>query len=150
MLLRRRNVTFSHLHLCFNGSLSASTPSVWEQTTHSGETPLFLAVSNCLLENACFLLLNGCNPNAKNFEGNSPLLTGKQTCFWESPRFQVSSLPLVSKATFGASWCPCDSGPKWLVIGTRFIRNFSIGCPVRLPVAISQEIGFDSWHHMVT
>ncbi|XP_009198770.1 ankyrin repeat and SOCS box protein 14 [Papio anubis] len=56
-------------------TLSASDPSLWEQTTHNGETPLFLAVSNCLLENATFLLLNGCNPNAKNFEGNSPLLT---------------------------------------------------------------------------
>ncbi|XP_070093435.1 ankyrin repeat and SOCS box protein 14 [Equus caballus] len=56
-------------------TLKASKPSVWEQTTHDGETPLFLAVSNCLLENANFLLLNGCNPNAKNFEGNSPLLT---------------------------------------------------------------------------
>ncbi|KAI4553815.1 hypothetical protein MJT46_015995 [Ovis ammon polii x Ovis aries] len=31
---------------------------------------------NCLLENVSFLLLNGCNPNAKNVEGNSPLLTG--------------------------------------------------------------------------
>uniref|UniRef100_A0A8C0CYH5 Ankyrin repeat and SOCS box containing 14 n=1 Tax=Balaenoptera musculus TaxID=9771 RepID=A0A8C0CYH5_BALMU len=56
-------------------TLKASKPSVWEQTTHNGETPLFLAVSNCLLENVCFLLLNGCNPNAKNVEGNSPLLT---------------------------------------------------------------------------
>ncbi|XP_075864963.1 ankyrin repeat and SOCS box protein 14 [Microcebus murinus] len=56
-------------------TLKASKPSTWEQTTHNGETPLFLAVSNCLLENASFLLLNGCNPNAKNFEGNSPLLT---------------------------------------------------------------------------
>ncbi|KAM4858492.1 ankyrin repeat and SOCS box protein 14 isoform X3 [Urocitellus parryii] len=57
-------------------TLKASKTSVWEQTTHNGETPLFLAVSNCLLENASFLLLSGCNPNAKNFEGNSPLLTG--------------------------------------------------------------------------
>ncbi|XP_058417642.1 ankyrin repeat and SOCS box protein 14 [Diceros bicornis minor] len=56
-------------------TLKASKPSAWEQTTHNGETPLFLAVSNCLLENARFLLLNGCNPDAKNFEGNSPLLT---------------------------------------------------------------------------
>ncbi|XP_066207814.1 ankyrin repeat and SOCS box protein 14 isoform X2 [Saccopteryx leptura] len=56
-------------------TLKASKPNVWEQTTHKGETPLFLAVSNCLLENASFLLLNGCNPNAKNFEGNSLLLT---------------------------------------------------------------------------
>ncbi|XP_057562463.1 ankyrin repeat and SOCS box protein 14 isoform X1 [Hippopotamus amphibius kiboko] len=56
-------------------TLKASKPSVWEQTTHNGETPLFLAVSNCLLENVSFLLLNGCDPNAKNVEGNSPLLT---------------------------------------------------------------------------
>lgn len=56
-------------------ALNASEPSMWEQTTHNGETPLFLAVSSSLLENACFLLLNGCDPNAKNFEGNSPLLT---------------------------------------------------------------------------
>ncbi|XP_004676098.1 PREDICTED: ankyrin repeat and SOCS box protein 14 isoform X3 [Condylura cristata] len=56
-------------------TLKASKPSACEQTTHNGETPLFLAVSNCLLENASFLLLNGCNPNAKNFEGSSPLLT---------------------------------------------------------------------------
>ncbi|XP_055468364.1 ankyrin repeat and SOCS box protein 14 [Psammomys obesus] len=56
-------------------TLNASKPSMWEQTTHNGETPLFLAVSSSLLENACFLLLNGCDPNAKNFEGNSPLLT---------------------------------------------------------------------------
>nr|XP_058934028.1 ankyrin repeat and SOCS box protein 14 isoform X4 [Kogia breviceps]XP_058934029.1 ankyrin repeat and SOCS box protein 14 isoform X4 [Kogia breviceps] len=56
-------------------TLKASKPSVWEQTTHNGETPLFLAVNNCLLENVRFLLLNGCNPNAKNVEGNSPLLT---------------------------------------------------------------------------
>ncbi|XP_060059056.1 ankyrin repeat and SOCS box protein 14 isoform X2 [Erinaceus europaeus] len=56
-------------------TLKASKPSAWDQTTHNGETPLFLAVSNCLLENASFLLLNGCNPNAKNLEGDSPLLT---------------------------------------------------------------------------
>ncbi|XP_006862130.1 PREDICTED: ankyrin repeat and SOCS box protein 14 isoform X3 [Chrysochloris asiatica] len=56
-------------------TLKASKPSMWEQTTHKGETPLFLAVSSCRLENASFLLLNGCNPNAKNLEGNSPLLT---------------------------------------------------------------------------
>lgn len=85
-----------------NGFISASKPSVWEQTTHNGETPLFLAVSNCLLENASFLLLNGCNPNAKNFEGNSPLLTGKLTpCLWR--RVYGSESPpctQVSEAAF--------------------------------------------------
>ncbi|PNJ26764.1 ASB14 isoform 2 [Pongo abelii] len=64
-------------------TLSASDPSLWEQTTHNGETPLFLAVSSCLLENATFLLLNGCNPNAKNFEGNSPLLTAVLRDFYD-------------------------------------------------------------------
>lgn len=56
-------------------TLKASKPSAWEHTTHNGETPLFLAVSSSLLENVHFLLLNGCNPDAKNLEGNSPLLT---------------------------------------------------------------------------
>ncbi|XP_040850618.1 ankyrin repeat and SOCS box protein 14 isoform X2 [Ochotona curzoniae] len=56
-------------------TLKASKASVWEQTTQLGETPLFLAVSSSLIENASFLLLNGCDPNARNFEGNSPLLT---------------------------------------------------------------------------
>ncbi|XP_057625418.1 ankyrin repeat and SOCS box protein 14 [Chionomys nivalis] len=56
-------------------TLSATKPSMWEQTTHNGETPLFLAVSSSLLENAHFLLLNGCDPNAKNLEGSSPLFT---------------------------------------------------------------------------
>ncbi|CAH6778948.1 Asb14 [Phodopus roborovskii] len=56
-------------------TLKASRPRMWEHTTHNGETPLFLAVSCSLLENAHFLLLNGCNPNAKNLEGSSPLLT---------------------------------------------------------------------------
>ncbi|XP_063131779.1 ankyrin repeat and SOCS box protein 14 isoform X1 [Rattus norvegicus] len=60
-------------------TLNASKPSAWEQTTRNGETPLFLAVSSSLLENAHFLLLNGCDPNAKNFEGNSPLLTELRT-----------------------------------------------------------------------
>lgn len=85
-----------------NGFISASKPSVWEQTTHNGETPLFLAVSSCLLENATFLLLNGCNPNAKNFEGNSPLLTGKVTsCLWGRVcGSESSACPQVSKAAF--------------------------------------------------
>nr|BAC35189.1 unnamed protein product [Mus musculus] len=56
-------------------TMNASEPSTWERTTHNGETALFLAVSSSLLENAHFLLLKGCNPNAKTSEGNSPLLT---------------------------------------------------------------------------
>ncbi|XP_030888190.1 ankyrin repeat and SOCS box protein 14 [Leptonychotes weddellii] len=68
-------------------TLKASKPSMWEQTTHNGETPLFLAVSTCLLENAHFLLLSGCNPNAKNSEGNSPLLTEHTPNFSKSCHF---------------------------------------------------------------
>ncbi|XP_038627560.1 ankyrin repeat and SOCS box protein 14 [Tachyglossus aculeatus] len=55
-------------------TLKASKPNTWEQTTRAGETPLFVAVSGCLLENAQFLLLNGCNANARNEEGESPLV----------------------------------------------------------------------------
>nr|XP_051708231.1 ankyrin repeat and SOCS box protein 14 isoform X2 [Oryctolagus cuniculus]XP_051708232.1 ankyrin repeat and SOCS box protein 14 isoform X2 [Oryctolagus cuniculus] len=56
-------------------TLKASEARVWERRTEQGETPLFLAVSHCLVENTGFLLINGCDPDAKNFEGNSPLLT---------------------------------------------------------------------------
>lgn len=68
---------------------------MWEQTTHNGETPLFLAVSNCLLENVSFLLLNGCNPNTKNYEGSSPLLTGKQTPQRQLSVYDCSTVTLV-------------------------------------------------------
>ncbi|XP_004406595.1 PREDICTED: ankyrin repeat and SOCS box protein 14 [Odobenus rosmarus divergens] len=72
-------------------TLKASKPSMWEQTTHNGETPLFLAVSTCLLENAHFLLLSGCNPNAKNSEGNSPLLTAVLRNSYEMAALLISS-----------------------------------------------------------
>ncbi|XP_069499779.1 ankyrin repeat and SOCS box protein 14 [Ambystoma mexicanum] len=56
-------------------TLKASCPSVWERTTLSGETPLFLAVDQCQLENVNFLLHNGCNPDSKNEDGDSALVT---------------------------------------------------------------------------
>ncbi|XP_062057109.1 ankyrin repeat and SOCS box protein 14 [Lepus europaeus] len=56
-------------------TLKASEARVWERRTEQGETPLFLAVSHRLVENTGFLLINGCDPDAKNFEGNSPLHT---------------------------------------------------------------------------
>ncbi|XP_075406121.1 ankyrin repeat and SOCS box protein 14 [Tenrec ecaudatus] len=59
-------------------TLRASRPSTWEKATHKGETPLFLAVSSRLLENAGLLLVSGCDPNTKNADGNSPLLTAVQ------------------------------------------------------------------------
>ncbi|XP_044881296.1 ankyrin repeat and SOCS box protein 14 [Mauremys mutica] len=55
-------------------TLKASDPVVWEQTSLKGETPLFVAVDKCFLDNVHFLLLNGCNPNVKNEEGDSSLV----------------------------------------------------------------------------
>ncbi|XP_043934697.1 ankyrin repeat and SOCS box protein 14 isoform X2 [Protopterus annectens] len=57
-------------------TFEASNPTVREQTTLKGETPLFLAISHGLVENSNFLLLNGCNANAADWEGDSPLVIG--------------------------------------------------------------------------
>nr|XP_014349854.1 PREDICTED: ankyrin repeat and SOCS box protein 14 isoform X3 [Latimeria chalumnae] len=57
-------------------TFKASYPSVGEQTTLKGETPLFLAVEHGLMDNIQFLLLNGSDPNSKNEEGDSPLVAG--------------------------------------------------------------------------
>lgn len=116
--------------------ISASKPSAWEQTTRNGETPLFLAVSSSLLENAHFLLLNGCDPNAKNFEGNSPLLTG--TCaHW--PGLLVPSTPtcfLLWHWQFGSHWSDTETlslACKWLdVVTSTYNQVFLTLKPVRL------------------
>ncbi|XP_062825945.1 ankyrin repeat and SOCS box protein 14 isoform X1 [Anolis carolinensis] len=55
--------------------LKASHPVVWQQTNLKGETPLFLAVDKCLVKNVHFLLLNDFNPDVKNEEGDSALIT---------------------------------------------------------------------------
>ncbi|XP_059571982.1 ankyrin repeat and SOCS box protein 14 [Alligator mississippiensis] len=55
-------------------TLKASHPVVWEQTNLKGETPLFLAVEKCFVDNVNFFLVNGCNPNIKNEEGDSSLV----------------------------------------------------------------------------
>ncbi|XP_069795731.1 dynein axonemal heavy chain 12-like isoform X4 [Narcine bancroftii] len=57
-------------------TLQASQPRAREWKTLKGETPLFLAVELSLIDNVQFLLLNGCNPNSKNEEGNSILIAG--------------------------------------------------------------------------
>lgn len=138
-----------------NGFISASKLSVWEQTTHNGETPLFLAVSSCLLENVSFLLLNGCNPNTKNVEGNSPLLTGKLTPWlWRTVCGPVSPLdPGASQAVF---WCivaalslvPTDHmwylSPKklcinWLVRWGKVSAQLWAGCLAWYPSWTSQS-----------
>ncbi|KAJ6668336.1 hypothetical protein lerEdw1_015713 [Lerista edwardsae] len=54
-------------------TLKASHPIVWQQTNLKGETPLFVAVEKCLVQNVHFLLLNGFSPDAKNEEGDSAL-----------------------------------------------------------------------------
>ncbi|XP_068109808.1 ankyrin repeat and SOCS box protein 14 isoform X1 [Hyperolius riggenbachi] len=56
-------------------TFKSSSYSAWEQETLKGETPLFLAVDNCRPENVSFLLLNGCDPDAKNHAEESPLMT---------------------------------------------------------------------------
>ncbi|KAM5148426.1 ankyrin repeat and SOCS box protein 14 [Mantella aurantiaca] len=55
-------------------TFKSSSYSIWEQETLKGETPLFLAVDNCRLENVTFLLANGCDPDAKNDTEDSPLV----------------------------------------------------------------------------
>ncbi|XP_066858984.1 dynein axonemal heavy chain 12-like isoform X2 [Anser cygnoides] len=59
-------------------TFKASRAITWEQTTLKGETPLLVAVRNCFAENVHFLLFNGCNPNVKNEEGDSPLVVALQ------------------------------------------------------------------------
>ncbi|XP_039627218.1 ankyrin repeat and SOCS box protein 14-like isoform X3 [Polypterus senegalus] len=56
-------------------TLQASSPSLLERTTLKGETVLQLSVSLGLAENATFLLLNGCSPDAPDEDGDSPLVT---------------------------------------------------------------------------
>lgn len=53
---------------------------MWEQSTLKGETPLLVAVRSGFVDNVHFLLLNGCNPNVKDEEGDSPLVIGEY-CF---------------------------------------------------------------------
>lgn len=66
--------------------ISASRAATWEQTTLKGETPLLVAVRNCFVENVRFLLFNGCNPNVKNEEGDSPLVVGEYLVWGEEMR----------------------------------------------------------------
>ncbi|XP_072276999.1 ankyrin repeat and SOCS box protein 14 isoform X2 [Pyxicephalus adspersus] len=55
-------------------TFKSSSYSAWEQETLKGETPLFLAVDNCHLDNVIFLLANGCDPDTKNDSEDSPLV----------------------------------------------------------------------------
>ncbi|KAI4532318.1 hypothetical protein MG293_017583 [Ovis ammon polii] len=62
-------------NLCFLSAYYKKIVETIETVKYSSYSIPF-NLCNCLLENVSFLLLNGCNPNAKNVEGNSPLLTG--------------------------------------------------------------------------
>uniref|UniRef100_A0A1B8Y6E9 SOCS box domain-containing protein n=1 Tax=Xenopus tropicalis TaxID=8364 RepID=A0A1B8Y6E9_XENTR len=55
-------------------TFKAVSYATWEQTTFKGETPLFLAVENCRLENVNFLLSNNCDPDILNGAEESPLV----------------------------------------------------------------------------
>ncbi|XP_075690040.1 ankyrin repeat and SOCS box protein 14 isoform X2 [Rhinoderma darwinii] len=55
-------------------TFKSSNYSVWEQETLKGETPLFLAVDHCRLDNVGFLLSNSCDPDAKNDTEDSPMV----------------------------------------------------------------------------
>ncbi|XP_044514194.1 ankyrin repeat and SOCS box protein 14 isoform X2 [Gracilinanus agilis] len=71
-------------------TLRGSQARVWDQSTRDGETPLFLAVDRCLLENAHFLLLNDCDPNTQNAEGHSPLLMAVKHCAYDMASLLLS------------------------------------------------------------
>ncbi|XP_063796924.1 ankyrin repeat and SOCS box protein 14 isoform X2 [Pseudophryne corroboree] len=55
-------------------TFKSSSYSVWEKETLKGETPLFLAVIHCRLDNVSFLLSNNCDPDAKDDSEDSPLV----------------------------------------------------------------------------
>ncbi|XP_078399038.1 dynein axonemal heavy chain 12 [Cetorhinus maximus] len=61
-------------HAILGATFEASHPSTWERKTLKGETPLFLAVELNLIDNVQHLLVKGCEPNAKDEEGNSLLI----------------------------------------------------------------------------
>uniref|UniRef100_A0ACB8FX93 Uncharacterized protein n=1 Tax=Sphaerodactylus townsendi TaxID=933632 RepID=A0ACB8FX93_9SAUR len=84
-------------------TLKASDPTVWQQTNVKGETPLFVAVDKCLVENVHFLLLNVFNPGFKNEDGDSPLFIAVQHDSYEIAslllQFAKVNLQYVNKRT---------------------------------------------------
>ncbi|XP_066452659.1 ankyrin repeat and SOCS box protein 14 [Eleutherodactylus coqui] len=55
-------------------TFKSTDSSVWEQETLKGETPLFVAVDHCRLDNVSFMLSNSCDPDAKNHAEDSLLV----------------------------------------------------------------------------
>ncbi|AWP02283.1 putative ankyrin repeat and SOCS box protein 14, partial [Scophthalmus maximus] len=53
---------------------AASGPDSVERRTPRGQTPLFLAVEQGLMENASLLLTRGSQPDTQDHEQDSPLL----------------------------------------------------------------------------
>ncbi|XP_032892476.1 ankyrin repeat and SOCS box protein 14 [Amblyraja radiata] len=60
-------------------TLQASGPGAGERRSLRGETPLHLAAELNLAGNVQLLLENGCDPNSKNEEGDSVLITATRT-----------------------------------------------------------------------
>lgn len=56
---------------------AASGPDSAECRTLRGQTPLFVAVENGLIENASYLLQHGSQPDPQDLEQDSPLLVGR-------------------------------------------------------------------------
>ncbi|XP_069824907.1 LOW QUALITY PROTEIN: ankyrin repeat and SOCS box protein 14 [Dendropsophus ebraccatus] len=79
-------------------TLKSSGYSVWEQETLEGETPLFLAVDHCRLDNVTFLLSNNCDPDARNDAEDSLLVIAIR-----HGSYDIASLLLRHNATVNLS-----------------------------------------------
>uniref|UniRef100_A0A665VMH7 Ankyrin repeat and SOCS box containing 14a n=1 Tax=Echeneis naucrates TaxID=173247 RepID=A0A665VMH7_ECHNA len=64
-------------HSVLELTLRASGPGAVECRTLRGQTPLFLAVEQGLMENASFLLKHGSQPDCQDQDQDSPLLVGR-------------------------------------------------------------------------
>lgn len=96
-----------------NGFISASNSVCGSKPPTMVNATVF-GCQHCLLENVSFLLLNGCNPNAKNVEGNSPLLTGKLTPWlWRTVQACVSSRPRGFTGAALVHSCSTVTSPNW-------------------------------------
>lgn len=62
------------------------------QRTPLGQTPLFLAAEQGLMENAAFLLQRGADPDSQDQAQDSPLIVGRLTDVW-LPALNPGKLP---------------------------------------------------------
>ncbi|KAM9325467.1 ankyrin repeat and SOCS box protein 14 [Gastrophryne carolinensis] len=104
-------------------TFKSSSYTVWEQGTQKGETPLFVAVDNCRLDNICFLLANGCDPDAKNDAEESPLIIAIQ-----HGSYDIASLLLRYKASVDL---PCADNRTALHEASKLGRKDIVGLLLR-------------------